>query len=76
MKLWLLLVSLAGCGSCATQQVTPTSIWNGLVADDCANPDPAGPAYVARELDAGTTPWLTCLATGASNVSCHVPCSK
>jgi hypothetical protein len=78
------LALLAATGMCSnpppSPPVTPVgaaAIWSELVEAGCAKPDDAGPAGVAKELEAGKdTGGIGCLAAGGSVTSCGVPCRQ
>jgi hypothetical protein len=71
----LLGLVLAGCDACQPHApASPADVaWGALVDAGCSASDPAGPLYVAEQLDAGAPAWLVCLSQGNGVRACSVP---
>ena len=78
MRAVLLALALVGCGGCkpATAPTTAQSVWQQLVDAGCSQPDPGGPAAIAKlHADPGQPGWLSCMFQGGSTTQCVVPCN-
>lgn len=69
---------LLGCDACQSppppQSQTPADIaWYAMLDAGMEVPDPNGPSWVAKQLEAGAPKWLTCLSLNKPVAACQVP---